>query len=328
MVIGSMKTLVIGGTQFMGREIVRRLLDRGHDVTVLHRSDRHELGPNVRNLQADRGDQKRLARLLEPERFEAVFDLAYDWQKGTTAADVETAARSCGDRLHRYVFMSSIAAYGPGLDHRETDPLVPDDAPAPYARHKASAERALFRMHAGTGFPVATFRPPYVHGPGQPFYREAFFWDRLLDRRPIVLPDAGAAPMQWAFVFDVADACVRAIEIDAAAGEAFNIAHVERTTQRTFIEALARAAGVEAAFVSVPRSAIQAAGGQLAGQPLYFGEMLDLPPHTEIVEKAPRLLGVIPTPLDDALQVSFAWYRAQPRRPIDYTFEDRLVSAA
>ena len=88
-------------------------------------------------------------------------------------------------------------------------------------------------------------RPPFVHGPRQPFYREQFFWDRLRDGRPVVLPDGGAAPMQWAYVADVAEACVRSMEVAEAAGEAFNVAHVERTTQRTFVEALARVAGRE-----------------------------------------------------------------------------------
>lgn len=46
-----------------------------------------------------------------------------------------------------------------------------------------------------------------------------------------------------------------------------------------------------------------------------------------LVEKAPDVLGVAPTPLDEALRASFAWYRAQPRRPIDYAFEDRLLGA-
>jgi nucleoside-diphosphate-sugar epimerase len=49
-----MRTLVIGGTQFMGLSIVERLLARGHDVAVVHRRDHHDLGPRVRNLQADR----------------------------------------------------------------------------------------------------------------------------------------------------------------------------------------------------------------------------------------------------------------------------------
>jgi nucleoside-diphosphate-sugar epimerase len=184
-------------------------------------------------------------------------------------------------------------------------------------------------MHEESGFPVTTFRPPFVHGPRQPYYREQFFWDRLLDGRPVILPDGGGTPMQLAYVADVAEACVRAIEVSDAAGEAFNIAHVEPTTQRTFVEALARAAGVAPAFAPVPRATIQAAGGDVfMGRNLYFGEFLDLPPHTEVVEKAPRLLGVRPASLDAALQAGFDWYRTQPRRPVDHEFEDRLIAGA
>ena len=322
-----MQVLVIGGTQFMGRDIVGRLMSRGHDVSVLHRSERHDLGPGVRNLRADRRDVASVAALMAEARVEAVFDLAYDWQHGTPADQVEAAARSCGDRLQRYVFMSSIAVYGPGLDHGESDPLAPDDVPNPYVQHKASAERALFRMHADTGFPVVTFRPPFVYGPRQPFYREQFFWDRLLDRRPIILPDGGLAPVQWAYMSDVAEACVRAMDTPGAVGEPFNIGHVEPTTQRDFVERLARAAGAEPRFVTVPREKILAAGGQLVGPDLYFGEYLDLPPHTAVVEKAERVFGIAPTPFDDALRVTFEWYRAQARRAVNYAWEDRLLAS-
>jgi nucleoside-diphosphate-sugar epimerase len=323
-----MRALVIGGTEFMGRRIVERLLERGHDVAVLHRRATHDLGPQVRNLQADRGDLPVVARLLGADAFDVVFDLAYDWQKGTPASHVEAAARACGDRLQRYVFMSSIAAYVPGLGLREDDPLAPDDVPDPYAQHKASAERLLFGMHRAAGFPAVTFRPPFVHGPRQPFYREQFFWDRLLDGRPIVLPDGGGAPMQWVLADDVAGACVRCVEVPEAVGQAFNIAHVEPQTQRSFVEALARVAGTEPAFVSMPRAAIRAAGGQLMGGSIYFGEYLDLPPMVSVVEKAARVLGVAPTPIEDALRLGFAWYLAQPRRAVDYTFEDRLIARA
>ncbi len=321
-----MRILVIGGTAFMGRRIVERLVEGGHDVAVMHRRDTHDLGPKVRNLQANRADLPTLARLFADGRFDAVFDLAYDWQRGTPASQVEAAARSCGDQLQRYVFMSSIAAYPPGVDHREDEPLAPDDFPNPYVQHKATAERALFRMHQASGFPVVTFRPPFVHGPRQPFYREQFFWDRLLDGRPVILPDGGDGPMPWAFVDDVAEACVRAIEVPEAAGQAFNVGHVEKTTQRTFVEALARVAGVEPRFVPVPRTGIHAAGGQLMGGSLYFGEFLDLPPLSSVIEKAPRVLGVKPTPLEEALRKGYAWYRTQPRRPVDYAFEDRLIA--
>ena len=74
-----MRALVIGGTQFMGRGIVERLLERGHEVAILHRGDRHDLGPAVRNLQADRNDRAAIATRLRQERFDVIFDLAYDW---------------------------------------------------------------------------------------------------------------------------------------------------------------------------------------------------------------------------------------------------------
>lgn len=321
-----MRALVIGGIQFMGRNIVERLVARGDDVTVLHRRDRHDLGPAVRNLQADRGDRSEISSLLRQGRFEIIVDTAYDWSKGTTAADVEAAARSAGDALHRYLFMSSIAAYGPGLDHLESDRLAPDDAEDAYTAHKASTERMLFKLHAELGLPVTTFRPPFVHGPRQPFYREQFFWDRLRDGRPIVLPDSGGAPMQWAFVDDVAAACVRSIDVPEAAGQAFNIAHAV-TTQRGFVELLGHVAGWTPRFVNVPRARIRQAGGQLLGPNAYFGDYLDLPPHTEIVEKAPRVLGITPTDFERALSATFAWYSSQPRRPIDYTFEDQLLAS-
>jgi nucleoside-diphosphate-sugar epimerase len=318
--------IVIGGTVFIGRAIVARLTAHGHDVAVLHRRDQHDFGPHVRNLQADRGDLAALAAVLRRENPEAVIDVAYDWQKGTTGEQVEAAARALGDRLQRYVFVSSVAAYGPGLDHIETAPLVGADFPRAYAAHKAVADRALFRMHAATGFPVTTVRPPYVHGPQQAFYREQFFWDRLRDGRPIVLPDGGDRLMQWVYVSDLAEVCVRTLDVPAAAGEAFNFAH-EPVTQRRFVELLASVAGAEPTLLPVPRDRIHAAGGQLSGERLYFGELLDQPEMTSRVEKAARLLGTAPTPFATALQCTYQWYRAQPQRPVCYSFEDSLLGA-
>jgi nucleoside-diphosphate-sugar epimerase len=322
-----MRALVIGGMQFMGRGIVERLVQGGHDVAVMHRRDHHDLGLEVRNLQTDRGDLDTVATILRRERPEVVFDLAYS-PSGTPADHVEAAARSCGDRLQRYIFISSMAAYVPGPDRREDDPLVPDDHPDDYARHKASAERALFRLHAASGFPAVTVRPPFVHGPRQVLYREQFFWDRLRDGRPIILPDGGEMRMQWVYVADVVELCLRAMVMVEAVGEAFNVAHVEQTTQQTFVEALAGVAGVEPRFVPVPRATIESAGGRLFGEPLYFGEYLDLFPISQVVDKARRLLGFTPVPLPTALAAGFAWYLTQPRGPVDYAFEDRLIASA
>ena len=137
-----MKVLVIGGTLFIGRSLVGELVKAGHEVTVLHRRRTHDLGKKVANIQCDRNDPDATQRALRNTRFEIVLDNVYDWERGTTASQVEATVRACGDHIERYIFMSSVAAYGDGLNHHEGDALAPDNHPNAYARNKATSERS------------------------------------------------------------------------------------------------------------------------------------------------------------------------------------------
>ena len=125
------KVLVIGGTLFIGRALVKELVRAGHDVSVLHRKNRHSLGKKVANITADRNNPEAVKRALAGKKFEVVYDNVYDWEHGTTTTQVEATARACGSNLHRYIFMSSVGAYGDGLNHHEGDALAPDDHPDP-----------------------------------------------------------------------------------------------------------------------------------------------------------------------------------------------------
>ena len=184
----------------------------------------------------------------------------------------------------------------------------------------------LFRLHQNTGFPVVTLRPPFIYGPENPFYREAFFWDRLRDNRPIILPGDGHRLMQFVYIKDLVRACLRAMEEPAAVGEAFNVANEKPITQAEFVQAMAAAAGKKANIIRVPRDRIAEAGGDPMGQPAYFGVYLDVPPITEVVVKAKRILGFQPTPFEAGLKETYRWYlrnakktedRLQLRRPPD-----------
>src|SRR5436190_2991591 len=108
-----MRVLVIGGTSFIGRLLVAELLKGGHEVTVMHRRPKHDLGKRVGNIMADRNDPSSVRSALRFQSFQVVFDNVYDWERGTTAAHVEGTVQavmaSSGDRLTRYVFMSSVA---------------------------------------------------------------------------------------------------------------------------------------------------------------------------------------------------------------------------
>jgi nucleoside-diphosphate-sugar epimerase len=323
------RILVIGGTQFIGKLLVTELLKAGHEVYILHRRSRHPFGKRVHNLVADRNDAAAVRKAVAATRFDIVFDNAYDWEHGTNGSQVEATAQIFDGKISRYVYMSSVAAYGDGLNHHEGDALAPDDHPSSYARHKAMSERALFRLHQRTGFPIVTLRPPFVYGPGNPFYREAFFWDRFRANRPVILPSEGHRLMQFVYVKDLVELAIRVMEMRNAIGHAFNTANPKAITQHELVEHLALAAGCKQPhFVSVPREAIYRAGGQVVGEKLYFGSYYDVPAITQIITKAQRMLAFKPAEFDAGLKVTYRAYlkkRGYPKP--DFTFEDELMAA-
>jgi 2'-hydroxyisoflavone reductase len=301
--------LVIGGTLFIGKELVRRLGERGDRITILHRG-RSALPDGVEEIRCDRNDVKAVRKALGGRSFDVVFDNVYDWERGTTEEQVAAAPESlaqCG----RYVFLSSVGAYVEGLDRREDDPLG-YDSPIPYVRNKARSERRLFRLHRERGLAVATLRPPFVYGPENPFYREAFFWDRLRKGRPILVPEDGSTWMQFVYVKDLVEAMLHAAEAPDAAGQAYNIANAAPVTQLEAVRALGAAAGLAPQIMFVPRERLLAAGGQVFRPPFYFGDRFDLPPITQQTEKARRELGFEPTSFAAGLAETWAWYRQQP----------------
>ncbi|MBM3797448.1 MAG: NAD-dependent epimerase/dehydratase family protein [Acidobacteria bacterium] len=323
-----MRVLVIGGTLFIGKALVQSLLKAGHEVTVMHRKNRHKLAKKVKNLMADRNDPAAVEAAIAGQRFDVVFDNVYDWERGTTVEQVMGTARALGAGLSRYVFMSSVAAYGDGLNHQEGDALAPDHHADAYVRNKAMSERALFRYHQRTGFPVVTLRPPYVYGPENPFYREQFFWDRMRAGRQIVIPGDGRRLMQMVYVKDVVAACMAAMDTPGINGHAFNVASPRPITQEDLVLAMAAAAKKKVKLVNVPRTRLLRSGGNVMKAPLYFATYYDLPPITEVINKAQRILKLKPTPLAEGLRETYLWYLRNFKRPKqDYSFEDAMLAS-
>ena len=86
------RVLVIGGTLFVGKELVRRVLERGYDVTVLHRGG-HRPPAGVQEIVCDRNDSEAVRLALRGRSFDLVFDHVYDWGRGTTAEHVRATPR-------------------------------------------------------------------------------------------------------------------------------------------------------------------------------------------------------------------------------------------
>ena len=327
------RSLVIGGTLFIGRALVRRLLERGEQVTLLHRGRLNPFAGKTGEIHCDRNDVAAVRKAVAGRRFDVVYDNVYDWQRGTTGEQVEAAAAAVADGLRRYVFVSSVAVYRPYQPNRpgeslsEEAPLAAADDPDDYPRNKASTERMLFRLHAERGFPAVTLRPPYVYGPENPFYREAFFWDRLLDDRPILVPEDGSRLMQFVLADDVARAAIAAADTETAAGRAYNVCNDPPITQLELLEALAKVAHRQARPVHVPRRRLLEMGGGLFAPPYYFAQYFDMPPITESNARARRELGFEPTSFEEGLSRAFEWYGRQERLPVDYAWEDRVLES-
>src|SRR5687767_2494673 len=215
----------------------------------MHRGSGTPYGKRVQEIRVDRNDLRGVRSVLKDRSFDVVYDNVYDFERGTSAEQVIAAAEAIADGLSRYVFTSSTAVYGAGENHQEDDALVPASSANQYARDKAETERALFRMHQTSDFPAVTLRPAFVYGPENPFYREAFFWDRLLADRPVIIPGDGERQMCFVHVDDVASAAIRAADTDVANGRAYNLSSWPPLTQIELVHALARAAGKAAKLV-------------------------------------------------------------------------------
>ncbi len=192
------------------------------------------------------------------------------------------------------------------------------------------SERALFRLHQRNGFPVVTLRPPFIYGPGNPYYREAFFWDRLREGRPIILPGDGRRLMQFVYVKDLVSGVP---EGDGRSGRQWATRSTSRIRGRCRRwkrwKRLRKRPARSLTFVRLPRERILRAGGHPMGPKLYFGFYFDMPPITVVVNKAQRVLKFKPVDFATGLKESYRWYlRHNPFPKPDYTFEDALIEAA
>ena len=134
--------------------------------------------------------------------------------------------------------------------------------------------------------------------------------------------------MQFVYVKDLVQLAIKVMEQKNAIGHAFNTANPRAVTQHELMYELARAAAIkDPQILSIPRELIHRAGGQVAGERLYFGYYYDLPAITQIVTKAQRMLGFKPTDFLAGLKVTYRAYvkkRGYPRP--DFSFADGLIA--
>ena len=257
----ALKVCVLGGTGFIGSEVVARIAALGHDVKVLTRNPAQsrdlKVLPSVRFVRADVHDEARLAR--EFTGCGVVINLVGILNErglgrgsGAEFRRVHTelpqkVVRACrAAKVRRYLHMSGLKA-----DSQR--------GPSHYLRSKGLAEDYI-REHCADGQPeYVIFRPSVVFGPGDAFINN---FAGILKLTPGVLPLACAhAKFAPVYVGDVADAFVACLARRDVAGRTYELCGPDVMTLGDIVRLTAQVLGLKRIVVPLPDavSRVQAA---------------------------------------------------------------------
>lgn len=275
--------LVTGGTVFVSRYLAEYYTAKGWNVYVLNRNNR-EQSKDVTLIQADR---HAIGDALRKLHFDVVMDTAY------TGEDVVRLLEAL-DSYDDYILISSSAVYSETAvkPFQEDSVLGVNRYWGQYGRDKIEAEEALVKRKPD----AYILRPPYLYGPMNNVYREAFVFDCALAGRKFYLPGDGEMKLQF---FHIQDLC-RFTEIllkEKPGRHIFNVGNKETVSVKEWVELCFDAAGRQPDFVKVGRDIEQR--NYFCFYPYEYA--LDVTAQDKLLKET--------IPLSEGLKESFAWYR-------------------
>ncbi|HOD84063.1 MAG: UDP-glucose 4-epimerase [Planctomycetes bacterium ADurb.Bin126] len=266
--------LVTGGAGFIGCNLVRFLLDRGHEAVVLDnfstgkRANLAAVADRIRLVEGDVRDRAAVDACVEG--CQAVFHeaalgsvprsvaepiLSHDVNVNGTLTVLE-AARAAGVR--RVVFAASSSAYGEQADSPKHEQMAP--APiSPYASGKVACEMYMRAYAAVYGMQTLCLRYFNVFGPHQDptgAYAAVIpaFVARLLANQPPVVYGDGEQSRDFCYIDNVCQANYLAATApdEVCDGRAVNIACNQATTLNEILALLGELLGTKVRAVYEP----------------------------------------------------------------------------
>jgi nucleoside-diphosphate-sugar epimerase len=313
-----MKILIIGGTGFISGYLSHQLAEAGHTVSLLTRglTTNPVFGDgNITYLRGDRTDERSLRNAAEESTYDVVYDMiAY------RPEETESAVRVFRGRIGRFIHCSTISVYMisdhvrcPITEDQDNLPVMPfwDRNPfgMEYGILKRQCEDLLWSAHDEKLFPVSMLRPTYVCGPNDPMRRDYFWMQRLLDRKPVLVPGSGDHVFHPVYAGDVARAFIALTEHENSVGEAYTVAGGEVFSLNEYLRRLAAMLDVQPKFFHLP-------------QHLFDSLKISTYPGADVfpfnvrrtaifnIEKIKKDLRYEPTPFDTWMNETIGWYRS------------------
>jgi nucleoside-diphosphate-sugar epimerase len=317
-----MRALVTGATGFIGSHLAEMLIKKGYEVTCLARrtsSLRWIEGLEVKIIYGDCTEMEALKGMIKG--FDYIYHLAgvtkairgelYFRENSVGTENIVKAASEENPSLKKFIYLSSLSAFGPSPDGRLPEE---DEIPHPvsdYGRSKLSGEEAVLRHKYS--FPVVIIRPAAVYGPRD---RDIYFFFKLI-KKGIIPLWGGERFLSLLYVDDLIEGIISAGE----KGEGvYFLSDGEIYSVESVVDRIADTLGVKAIKIRIPEPLLFTVASLSEG----FYRITGRPPlinrdkMTEAIQRywicgisrAIRDLGFKPKVfLDDGIRRTATWYR-------------------
>ncbi len=205
-----MKILIIGGTRFLGRNLVDAAFARGHDLTLFNRGKTNpNLFPNIKTISGDR--EKDLHQLTG--RYDAVIDTC-----GYFPRVVGLSAQALKNSADSYVFISSISAYADnktiGMDENYAVAKIEDETMEEITGESYGALKALCEQTVQNifGERALIIRPGLIVGPHDHTDRFSYWSLRVARGGDVLAPENPNVPVQIIDVRDLSEFIIKQVE--------------------------------------------------------------------------------------------------------------------
>jgi nucleoside-diphosphate-sugar epimerase len=246
--------LVVGGTGFIGKRLVRALVARGVSVRCCRAASR----PRSSSSTGCRCTSNR-DRTTTPMRWRArstasrscITSRRRPASAGTTMSATTSSRPACWRKprwrtgVRRFIYTGTIDSYDSADGRTVIDGTTPVDAQIEqrnhYARSKAACEALLMQMHRQRGLPLVIFRPGVVIGAGSP----PAHWGvgMFLSDTKVQYWGDGRTKLPLVLVDDVASALALGMDAPGIEGQSFLLTDEPLLSAREYVAEIAQASG-------------------------------------------------------------------------------------